>query len=963
MTPPEAPMTTSSRRRRTLPDTLGALLGTIRGRIVIAFLVMSTITGALGLSAASSIRRADELVSQTFDRSLMSINYARAAATDFAGMRAVEARRWLMSDPAARTALEERVVSLQRSLAEDLAIAVERAQSDRATEAARAAEQAVSAWSAARSKLSDQGRTEEAYADLDRYAAIAEENFDLFINHTAGDGFIYRQQARAIVARETQINLFGTLIAVLLSGTVAFGLARRIMRPLAEASRAASRIAAGDLSGTMPTGSADEIGTLLVAMGVMRDNIRHAMEQEVAQRISAEDQLADALETSREGIVVVDEAGRITLTNSQADDYLGFAAGTLPAGSAIAGLVARSAAGAGCLARALLDAREERSELRLGDGRWLRISRNATRSGGFIAVCSDITLLKQQEATLQSTNLRLDTALDNMSQGLCLFDAAGRLTVVNRRYCEIFGLGPAQLPLGLPYREVAALSGAGTAYAHDEPDAFALALAEAAPGRPSDSDFLHLGDGRVVAVSHKAVHSGGLVATFEDVTERREADARIAFMARHDVLTGLPNRAMFGERIEEAVAHLGRGSPFAVLCLDLDRFKEVNDTLGHPVGDALLRAVADRLRACTREVDTVARLGGDEFAIILAGAEQPQDAAVLARRIVEVVSAPYDLDGHRASVGVSIGICFAPGDGTTCDKLLKNADVALYRAKADGRGTWRFFEVEMDVSLQARRALEIDLREALEREEFELHYQPIYDFRGRRIGGFEALVRWRHPVRGLVPPAEFIAVAEEIGLIVPLGAWCLTTACTEAMRWPDGIKVAVNVSAVQFRDEIIVESVRAALARSRLPPGRLELEITESVLLKDNLATLATLYALRRLGVRIAMDDFGTGYSSLSYLRSFPFDKIKIDQSFVRDITSKTDSGLIVRAVIGLGLSLGMRTTGEGIETQEQFDRLRCEGCDEGQGYFFAKPGPARDVPRMIERWSSVGTGSSRAVA
>ncbi|KQP93329.1 deubiquitinase [Methylobacterium sp. Leaf113] len=967
MTFPETPMPSRFRGRRSLMEAFGTitgkLLGTIRGWIVIAFLIMSAITGALGLSAASSIRRTDELVSQTFDRSLMSINYARAAATDFAGMRTAEARRWMVTDPAARTVLDERLVGLQRLLAEDLEIAVERAQSERATRAAQAAEQAVAAWTEARARITDLGRDEAAYADLDRHAAVAEENFDLFINYTAGDGFIYRQQARAIVARETRFNLLGTLIAVLLSGTVAFCLARRIMNPLADASRAATRIAGGDLSGTMPAGGGDEVGTLLAAMGTMRDNIRHAMEKEVAQRISAEDQLADALETSREGIVVVDEAGRITLTNSQAEDYLGLSSGTLAPGSTIARLAEGHGGGSGTLARALLSATDERSELRLADGRWLRISRSDTRTGGFIAVCSDITLLKIQEATLQSTNLRLDTALDNMSQGLCLFDSTGRLTVVNRRHCEIFGLASAQLPFGLTYHEVASLSAARCDYPEPAPDAFVRAQAETASGGTVDADFLHLGDGRVVAVSHKAVRGGGLVATYEDVTERREADARIAFMARHDVLTGLPNRAMFGERIEEAVAHLGAGSPFSVLCLDLDRFKEVNDTLGHPVGDALLRAVADRLRACVRDVDTVARLGGDEFAIILSETGRPQEAAVLARRIVEVVSAPYEIDGHRASVGVSIGVCFAPGDGTTCDKLLKNADVALYRAKADGRGTWRFFEAEMDISLQARRALELDLREALAREEFELHYQPIYDFRARRVGGFEALVRWRHPVRGLVPPGDFIAVAEEIGLIVPLGAWCLTTACTEAMRWPDGIKVAVNVSAVQFRDEVIVEAVRQALSASRLPPGRLELEITESVLLKDNLATLATLYALRRLGVRIAMDDFGTGYSSLSYLRSFPFDKIKIDQSFVRDITNKTDSGLIVRAVIGLGLSLGMRTTAEGIETEAQFERLRSEGCDEGQGYYFARPSPASEVPKAIERWSR-GTGETgRAVA
>ncbi|NEU14121.1 EAL domain-containing protein [Methylobacterium sp. BTF04] len=922
-----------------------ARLGTIRGRILVAFLIMSAITATLGLSAASSIRRADELVSQTFDRSLMSINYARAAATDFAAMRATDARRWMTADPLLQAQLDERLATLQHALSEDLEIAVERAQSQRATRAARAAEKAVAEWTATRRRLSERSVQDLAWAELDGAAAAAEENFELFINYTAGDGFIYRQQAREVVARETRINLLGTLLAVLLLATVAFYLARRIMTPLAEASKVASQIAAGDLSGNIPPGSADEVGALLASMGVMRDNIRDAMEQEVAQRVTAEAQLADALETSREGIVVVDAEGRITLTNSQADDYLGLQSGTRTRGASL------TAPDAGCLAQALVRPDADRSEQRLDDGRWLRISRSRTQSGGFIAVCSDITVLKEQKADLESTNLRLDTALDNMSQGLCLFDGAGRLTVVNRRYCEIFELSPDALPLGMSYRAVASL---GTlAHEHQMPERDAGA----------SNGFQHLSNGRVIAVSHKPVAGGGLVATYEDVTERRQADARIAFMARHDVLTGLPNRAMFGERIEEALAHLGRGTPFAVLCLDLDRFKEVNDTLGHPVGDDLLRAVADRLRACVREIDTVARLGGDEFAVILVDVDSPEQAAILARRIIEIVSEPYDLDGHDVAVGVSIGICFAPGDGILCDKLLKNADVALYRAKADGRGIWRFFEADMDVQLQARRVLEVDLREALANNEFELHYQPIYDFRARRVGGFEALVRWRHPKRGLVPPGEFIAVAEEIGLIVPLGAWCLKTACAEAMRWPDGIKVAVNVSAVQFRDEIVVGSVRDALAESRLPPARLELEITESVLLKDNVATLATLHAMKRLGVRIAMDDFGTGYSSLSYLRSFPFDKIKIDQSFVRDITVKSDSGLIVRAVIGLGLSLGMRTTGEGIETEVQFEKLRLEGCDEGQGYYFSKPAPAAMVPEMIARWADPPRKSSQSAA
>ncbi|GJE17022.1 EAL domain-containing protein [Methylobacterium marchantiae] len=934
---------------------VASFVGTIRGRILIAFLIMSTITGALGLSAASGIRRADELVSRTFDRSLMSINYARAAAADFANMRSVDSRRRMSADPAVRAQLDGRLETLRRLFSEDLAVAVERAQSSRATLAAGAVERAVRDWDAARSALAGREAREADWAEADRHAAEVEEHLDLFINHTAGDGFVYRQQARAVVARETQINLVGTLLALAMSASVAWLLARRIMRPVADASMVASRIAAGDLSVTIPPGSADELGALLASMGVMRDNIRRAMEQEVAQRLSAEAHLADALETSLEGIVVVDEAGRIALINGQAEDFLGFRQGTRPQDMSIA----RVAEEGNELARTLLSNDDDRTtprETQLSDGRWLRISRSRTRTGGYIAVCSDITLLKVQEARLQSTNLRLDTALDNMSQGLCLFDADGRLTVVNRRYCELFDLAPDDLLLGSHYHEVASRH----LRSADEGMVFEVeGRAISAVG----SGFRQLNSGRVVAITHKPVAGGGMVATYEDVTERRQADARIAFMARHDVLTGLPNRAMFGERIEEALAHLVRGGMFAVLCLDLDRFKEVNDTLGHPVGDDLLKAVGNRLRACLREIDTVARLGGDEFAIILTGVARPEEAAILARRIVEVLSAPYEIEGQRVAVGVSIGICLAPGDGTSCEKLLKNADVALYRAKADGRGTWRFFEAEMDIRLQARRALELDLREAVTQGAFELFYQPIYDFQGHRVGGFEALMRWRHPERGLVPPGEFITVAEEIGLIVDLGAWALRTACTEAMRWPDGIRVAVNVSVAQFRDGTIIQSVKEALSLSRLPAARLELEITETVLLKDNAATLATLHALRRLGVRIAMDDFGTGYSSLSYLRSFPFDKIKIDQSFVRDLTDADESAFIVRAVIGLGLSLRMRTTGEGIETATQFERLRKEGCDEGQGYFIGRPQPADSIPAVLERLSVPRALVKQAVA
>jgi diguanylate cyclase (GGDEF)-like protein len=385
-----------------------------------------------------------------------------------------------------------------------------------------------------------------------------------------------------------------------------------------------------------------------------------------------------------------------------------------------------------------------------------------------------------------------------------------------------------------------------------------------------------------------------------------------------------------------------------VLCLDLDRFKHVNDTLGHSIGDALLRAVTERLVGCVRDTDTVARLGGDEFAIIQASGEGGADASTLAQRVIDAVSPPYDLDAHQVVVGVSIGIAVAPEDGAQPDELLKNADLALYRAKTDGRGIYRFFEAEMDARMQARRALEADLRRALSIGEFELYYQPLVNVKSREITGFEALLRWHHPERGLVLPEEFISVAEEIGLMVPLGEWVLRRACQEAATWPAGINVSVNLSPVQFKSRNLVTAVTTALSSAALSASRLDLEITEALLLEGSESTLATLHQLRDLGARISMDDFGTGYSSLSYLRSFPFDKIKIDRSFIRNLGEEKSSIAIVRAVTGLGISLGMTTTAEGVETDEQFEKLRAEGCTEVQGYLFSQPRPASELAALF---------------
>ena len=434
----------------------------------------------------------------------------------------------------------------------------------------------------------------------------------------------------------------------------------------------------------------------------------------------------------------------------------------------------------------------------------------------------------------------------------------------------------------------------------------------------------------------------------EHLAARQKLEAQLTHMAHHDGLTALPNRVLFRQEMERELARARGGEAVAVLCIDLDHFKRVNDTLGHAAGDALLQGAAERLRACVRETDIVARLGGDEFAIVQVQAEQPRAATVLAERLIADLSRPFDIDGHQVVVGASVGIALAPSDGTDADQLMKSADMALYRAKADGRGVLRYFESEMDAKMQARRALELDLRKALVEHEFELFYQPIVDLQSNRVSGFEALLRWNHPTQGLISPADFIPIAEDMGLITPLGEWVLRQACREAAGWPERVKVAVNLSPAQFKSKALALVVTTALADSGLAPDRLELEITESVLLQDNDTVRGVLHQLRQLGVRISMDDFGTGYSSLSYLRSFPFDKIKIDQSFVRDMGQHDDSIAIVRAVAGLGRNLGMSTTAEGVETNEQLGRLREEGCTEVQGYLFSRPLPASEVPRLL---------------
>jgi diguanylate cyclase (GGDEF)-like protein len=563
--------------------------------------------------------------------------------------------------------------------------------------------------------------------------------------------------------------------------------------------------------------------------------------------------------------------------------------------------------------------------------------------------------LSVAEEQQRAQNQRFEAALDNMSQGLCMFGADGGLIVSNRRFQQMYQLAPASVTPGLSLTEVFRGSPLFAGEANERAERCLAEHVLLAGQRTSATLGQELADGRVITIAHEPMAGGGFVDTFSDVTEQRLAEAQIAHLALHDPLTDLPNRALFRQRLEEALRRLARGVPCAVLCLDLDQFKGVNDTLGHPVGDALLKSVTERLRSVVRQSDTIARLGGDEFAIVHSGADHPTDTTALAARLLYELSRPFNVAGHHVTIGTSIGIAVAPAHDLDPDQLLQRADMALYQAKTEGRNRYRYFEPEMGALMHTRRMLEQDLRNAVVAQEFELYYQPLVNLHSERIIGFEALLRWNSPRRGIVPPGEFIPIAEEIGQIVQIGEWVLHTACREAMTWPDELKVAVNISALQFKSGKLLQTVTHALRRSGLDPRRLELEVTESVMIDNFDAVMSLLHELKNLGVGIAMDDFGTGYSSLSYLRSFPFDKIKIDQSFVRDLGKKSDSIAIIRAVTGMCDSMGVAATAEGVETEQQLAMLNAERCTEVQGYLVSRPRPARDVPELLAAFARDG--------
>src|SRR6202795_2166478 len=676
---------------------------------------------------------------------------------------------------------------------------------------------------------------------------------------------------------------------------------------------------------------------------------RAEAEAAIAEARKSHERLREAIDILPQGIVFLDAEGRYILWNKKYSEIYGRSSDLFKPGARLQDTI-RIGVERGDYPEAIgreeawiaerlsrLYQPGERHEQVLADGRVILIEERLAEDGGIIGLRVDITELKQREASFR---LLFDS--NPVPMIVCALDDE-RILGVNDAAVEHYGYSRAEFEK-LTIRNLQAFD-SELPWAGD---------------RSSDEQtartWKHVrADGALIDL---AIYSRQLIyvdrpavlLALMDITERKRAEARLAFMAQHDGLTGLPNRNLLRQHMDEILLHTRRSTDkVAVLVLGLDNFKSVNDTLGHGIGDKLLRGVAKRLRSTLREEDTLARLNSDEFAIVQSGLARPEDAVLLSRRLLAAIGEPYLLDGHSVVIGASIGIAMSPGDGDESEKLLKNADMALSRAKNDQRGTFSFFEAGMDARAQSRRKIEIDLRDAIQNDVLRPYYQPLVDLSTGRITGFEALVRWPHPERGMISPAEFIPVAEETGLINALGGLMLRRACADAAKWPDDVRVAVNLSPLQFRTGNLFSIVTDALKQSGLPAKRLELEITETLLLEKSSQVLATLHALRALGVHISMDDFGTGYSSLSYLRSFPFDKIKIDQSFVRDLGSNRDAQAIVRSIISLGVGLGVIITAEGVETEAELSCLRSEGCHEGQGFLFSRARPNVEIVGLLK--------------
>jgi diguanylate cyclase (GGDEF)-like protein/PAS domain S-box-containing protein len=694
------------------------------------------------------------------------------------------------------------------------------------------------------------------------------------------------------------------------------------------------------------------LGTACMLFLIVRQMNRQNRDSQ--QRLESEKHTLDtALNNMTQGLVLYDASGHIVVFNQRYIDMYKLSTEVVKPGCHFYDLIRhRKATGSfdgdvdefcSKIMRNVAQGKITHSILKAADGRSVLIVNKPLAQGGWVATIEDITERQNLEQERDRNYAFLHQIIDHIPSQITVKDARDRRYLLANRVAEDqFGL-PRDAIVGKTAFDLFPKAAADIIAAEDDKTL-----------RSADVQFLDEHAWESQGLGHRFItakrigirdQSGEaryIVNVVDDVTDRRRADEKIAHLAHYDALTDLPNRVLFREQMERELQRTRRGEQFALLYIDIDEFKGINDSLGHHVGDELLKAVSARIRNCIRDTDLIARLGGDEFAVIQTAVKDTTHVVEFVTRIHEAIRQPYECLGHQLSTDASIGIALAPQDGTDLDQLIKNADLAMYGAKANGRRTHRFFEPAMDASAKARLTMEQDLRQALADGGFEIHYQPLVDLRHNEVTGCEALLRWRHPERGMISPAEFIPVAEDTGLIIELGEWVLRTACAEAASWPDHIRIAVNVSPIQLKCPTLALKITGALAASGLAASRLEIEITEAVLIRDDEAALAILHQLRAIGVRIALDDFGTGYSSLSYLKRFPFDKIKIDRCFISDITEIDGSSAIVQAVVNIAASRNMTTTAEGVETQEQKESLRALGCTEMQGYLFsaAKPGP-----------------------
>ncbi len=918
---------------------------TVNGSILQAFLALAAVTILLSAGTARSVMQLGAIATKTFDESLMSVSFARKAATDFAR---IEEAILALQMPHSNTKAEDLVLQIKSDaikLHQDLMIARQRSQSSRSKEMIDAALNTIRQFhiNSVADNIAD-NRHNYDYHHIYKVQNILSKKLNYVVNYVAGDAFDYKLKSLQVKHDQLRLNMLLGVAGLMFTALILLILARRISRSIATASAFASAIADGNLASTPPVVTADTLGHLTLAMVRMRDNIRASLLREAALASEAKNILAEALAMSPDGIMVLNGYGEIIVANEKMQELERY--GQLSSTSKAAA-TAGEAQGVTRDFLARLTAESKWSdEPFLHGNTWLRLSTGETRSGGWIFVFADVTSLKLQEQKLTDSHRWLDLALENMARGLCLYDASGRLAVVNKTFLDIYGFAPTEVRVGEHYNDVE------QALASRLQNARSALQRDGHMGQQANlthwREDVVLQNGGICRVTRKSIDDGKFIEIHEDITEVKKFEQRLYDMSRHDGLTGLANRVLIAEHIAEAIGHAECGEGFALLCLDLDLFKDVNDTFGHPVGDALLCAVADRIRNCLRPTDAAGRLGGDEFAIILCGLTTAADIELIVERLVTTISEPYNISGNHAHIGVSIGISVAPQDGYDGEKLLQKADAALYLAKTQGRGTWRFYDAVMDNALRERRSLEADLRLAIGRNELEVHYQPIYHVAKKDIGSFEALLRWRHPQRGMVPPSVFIPLAEETGLIYSLGEWVLNTACKEVNSWPTQHRLSVNLSLAQLKPGNFKKILDDCLIESGLAPERLDLEITESIFLEKNTYALNLLQDVRKRGVTISLDDFGTGYSSLSYLGRFPFDRIKIDRSFVQNVLVSDQAKVVVEAVLLISKRYNMRVTAEGVESSEQLEWLCQANCNEIQGYFIGRPMTASEVLRRV---------------